>query len=425
MKRKQVYILVITLLFSLSTIASAHHVINKEQAIETALARNAELNKLRKEIERTEAQLKEAGGAFYPTVDLGTNYTRFGEEPQAGAAKDNYSISLNLNQPIFLAGQLRSAYAIAKNNLKISKLELEQKKEEIIYQVLEEYYNILKAKEILKVREQQVNQNKEYVEVAEINKEVGIGTKSDLLQAKVSYNQAQQDLLVAKNNLETTKLALKNTLNMADDVELEISDTLEWKEEEFEMEEVYSYALYNKSMFKLLDLQEENAKLSLKREKNSNIYPEVSLNAKYETSDEKFTVSDGNWQTTLSLSYNLFNGGRDKEQEEQLSKVLEKVQINQKQIKRDIRLSIKSTLLNLRAARDRIKLNELNLKQAQENLENNELKFKEGIITCLDLLDVQTTYQQVRTQYYQAIYDYNLAVAELNKVIGKIEEEVK
>ncbi|PRX27733.1 outer membrane protein TolC [Orenia metallireducens] len=425
MKRKEAYILVIVLLFAFNAIASAHYiyVVDKEEAIEIALEQNSELNKLRKEIEGAEAQLREAEGAFYPTVDLGSGYTRFGEEQNG--ANDNYSVSLDLNQPIYQAGQLRSAYAIAKNTLEISKLELEQQKEELIYQVLEEYYNILKAKEILKVREQQVEQNKEYVEVAEVNKEVGINTKSDVLQARVSYNQAQQDLLVAKNNFETAKLALKNTLNMEDNVELEISDTLDWQEAEFKLEEAYEYALHNKTAFKLLDLQEENAKLNLKREKNSNLYPEVSLNAGYEASDDKLRVSDGEWRATLNLSYNLFNGGRDKEQETQLNKVLEKVQIDQKQTKKDLRLSLKSTLLNLRAAKDMIKLNELNLKQAQEDLENNELMFREGIISSLDLLDVQTTYQQVRTQYYQAIYDYNLAVAELNKVIGKNLAEVK
>ncbi|WP_018247291.1 TolC family protein [Orenia marismortui] len=425
MKRRQVFILVIILLFSLSTITSASQTINKEEAIKIAVEENSELNKLRKEVERTEAQLKEAKGAFYPTLDLGSNYTRSGEEPQVGASKDNYSVSLNLKQPLFKAGQLRSAYEIAKNNLKISKLQLEQKKEEVIYQVLEEYYNILKIKETVDLRKQQVDQNKEYVKVAEVNKEVGISTKSDLLQAKVSYNQAQQELLISKNNLETAKLALKNTLNMSDDVELKISDALNWQKAEFKMEDVYEYSLHNKSTFKLLDLQEENAKLNLKNKKNSNIYPEISLNAGYEASDDKLTVSDGDWQTTLSFSYNLFNGGRDKQQEKQLKKVLEKIKIDQQQTKKDIRLSIKTTLLNLRAAKERINLNKLNLKQAQENLKNNELKFKEGIISSLDLLDVQTTYQQIQIQYYQAIYDYNLAVAELNKVIGKITEEAK
>jgi len=83
---------------------------------------------------------------------------------------------------------------------------------------------------------------------------------------------------------------------------------------------------------------------------------------------------------------------------------------------------LNKSLLDLRAAKERIKLNQLNLEQAEENLTDNELLFKEEMITSLDLLNIQTTFQQVQTQYYQAIYDYNLALARLNKAMGKINE---
>ena len=423
MKRKLVGLLLITLVVTFSASTFAKQEINKEKAIELALKQNTKLQELKKEIAKTEAQLEEAEGAFYPSLDLGGSYTRSGEAPQPGASKDRYSMKLGLTQPLYLAGQLRSNYQIMKNRLKITKLNLEQQKEETIYQVLEEYYNILKAKKMLKVRQQQVEQTKKYVEVAKANKKVGIHTKSDFLQARVSYNQAQQELLVAKNNLETAKLSLKNTLNLADNTELEITDNLKWQPKEFKLTKVYDYALNHKIAFKLLDLQEEIAELNLESKQKSSYLPTVNLNANYTASDDQLTVSDGDWQTTLSFSYNIFNGGRDKDQIKQKSKELEKVQITKEQTKNDVKLLIKKTLLDLRAAKDRITLSELNLKQSKENLANNEVKFKEGLITSLDLLDVQTTYQQVKTQYYQAIYDYNLAVAELNKAIGKIKTE--
>ena len=425
MKRKIAYILLVLLIISFSGSVFAKQMIDKEKAVELALEQNSEIQKLRTEIEKTKAQLEEAEGAFYPSIDLGTSYTRFENEHQLGPStysKDNYNVSLDLKQPLFLGGELRINYQMMKNRLEMTKLNLEQKKEEITYQVLEQYYNVLKAKQMLKVRRQQVKQNQRYVEVAKANKEVGTHTKTDLLQAKVSYNQAQQEQLVAQNNLETAKLALKNTLNLADDTKLTITDSLNWQQKKFNLDEAYDYALNNKVAFKLLELQKETAELDLQSKKNRDIYPDINLLAGYERTDDQLSISDGEWRTTLSISYNIFNGGRDKDKIKQKSKELEKVKIDQQQTKDDIKLAIKSTLLNLRAARDRIKLSKLNLKQAEENLSDNEMKFKEGLITSLDLLNVQTTYQQVKTQYYQAIYDYNVAVAELNKAIGKIEE---
>ncbi len=424
MERKLIYFMLVTLLISFSATTFAAEELNQEQAVQLALEQNSELEQLRAEVATAKAQLEEAKGAFYPTVDLGSSYTytKFGVEPLQPRPNDNYRVQLDLKQPLFLGGQLRSNYQLAKNGLKMSQLKLEQKKEEIIYQVLEEYYNLLKTKKMLQVREQQVNQNRRYVRVAKVNKEEGITTKADLLQAKVSYNQAQQQLLVAENNLENAKLALQNTLNIKEEKEVEITDSLEWQENSFKLEEVYDYALNNKAVIQLLNLQQQNAELNLKNKKNKSIYPNINLQSSYTASDEELTISDGDWQTTLSLSYNLFNGGRDKAQIKQKSKELEQAELKQQQTKDDIKLLLNKSLLDLRAAKERIKLNQLNLEQAEENLTDNELRFKEGMITSLDLLNIQTTFQQVQTQYYQAIYDYNLALARLNKAMGKINE---
>ena len=426
MKRKLSYCLLLALLvISFSTTGFASQKIDKERAVEIALKENAEIQKLEREIAKTKAQLEEAEGAFYPSVDLNSSYTRFEEPPQIGAAKDNYTVGLSMKVPLYLGGELRTNFQLLKNRLRMTELNLEQKKEEITYQVLEEYYGVLQAKKMLKVRERQVKQNQRYVEVAKANKEAGVHTKTDLLRAKVSYNQAQQQQLVAENNFQTAKLALKNTLNLENEKELKINDNLDWQQQKFDLESAYEYALKNKTAFKILELQQKNAELDLEGQKRKNIHPDINFSAGYEDSADEFSVTDGEWQTTLSLSYNLFNGGRDKDKVKQKSEELKRIKIEKKQTEDDIKIAVEKALLDLRAARDRIKLNELNLEQAKENLADNESKFNEGIITSLDLLEVQTTYQDVQTQYYQAIYDYNLAVAELNKAIGKLEKEIE
>jgi len=75
----------------------------------------------------------------------------------------------------------------------------------------------------------------------------------------------------------------------------------------------------------------------LKNKKNKSIYPNINLQSSYTASDEELTISDGDWQTTLSLSYNLFNGGRDKAQIKQKSKELEQAELKQQQTKDDIK----------------------------------------------------------------------------------------
>ncbi|MFB0998267.1 MAG: TolC family protein, partial [Flavobacteriales bacterium] len=51
---------------------------------------------------------------------------------------------------------------------------------------------------------------------------------------------------------------------------------------------------------------------------------------------------------------------------------------------------------------------------------NYQYKFKEGLITSLDLSQIQTQYLSAETQYIQAIYNLINAKIELDKITNKL-----
>ncbi|GAB6136923.1 TolC family protein [Halanaerobaculum tunisiense] len=421
--KKYMSVVVVLVLVAISTVGYAaeqeKRVLDKEKVVEFGLQKSKKLQKLRQDIKIAQAKLEGAESAFYPNLDLNTNYTRFGEAPKTNGSKDKFSFKLNLQQPIFLGGQLRSGYQQARNQLQVAKLEFQEKKQEVKYQVVEQYYNVLKMKKMIQVSQQQLKRIDHYLEVAETNQEVGVATKTDVLQAKVNQTQAQQSLLEAKNKLETAKLDLKNSLNLADEVRLELSDQLSWEPVKVTTDQAYKTALDNRIQFELLDLQEKNLKLNLEQIENKKKYPNLNLAANYEAQDKEFTISDGDWNVMLKLSYNLFDGGQKKSKIKELTKEVNKFKTNQQQIKDQIKLQVKQTVLDLQEAKERINLNKLNLEKSQENLDQVKLKFEEGMVTSLQMLDAETTLEQIKTDYYQAIYDYNMALAKLNKILGK------
>ena len=56
---------------------------------------------------------------------------------------------------------------------------------------------------------------------------------------------------------------------------------------------------------------------------------------------------------------------------------------------------------------------------AEEGLRVANLRFQNGIGTQLEILSAQSALTQARTNYIQAIYDYQMAVAKYDKAIGK------
>ena len=69
-------------------------------------------------------------------------------------------------------------------------------------------------------------------------------------------------------------------------------------------------------------------------------------------------------------------------------------------------------------ARETLLSQEKNVEQAQESLRIAQLSFSEGLVTSLDVIAAEATLTQVKTNYSQALYDYVISMAELDKAIG-------
>ncbi len=411
----------LTLIISNVTIAVAMEaqtelILDKAKVIELALQQNSEMLKLRKEVEIAETSLSEVRANFSPQLSVNTIYTRMGEAPKQSL--NNYTFKVGLQQPLFMGGQLKAGYNQAGKNYQIAKLEFEQKKAELKESLLKQYYNILKAKKMVKLSQQNVAQINRYVEIAQVNKEVGIFTNTDVLQAKINANRAEQGLLKARNAFKLAKLALKNSLGLRADQAIEFSDELEWSEIELTESEAISYALMYRPDLKILELSEDTLSLNIKRTKGSR-YPSLMLNGEYSTNGDKLKIDDGKWNLSLLLSFDLYDGGAKDSKIKKAEKELEKFELTKNQAIDGVKLEIKQSLLTLEEAKQSIELMRLSLEEAKNNLRDTEIKFREGIVTSFDVLNAQTTLQQVQNDYYQAIYDYNLALISLERAMGK------
>jgi outer membrane protein len=61
---------------------------------------------------------------------------------------------------------------------------------------------------------------------------------------------------------------------------------------------------------------------------------------------------------------------------------------------------------------------EKNVEQAEESVRIAELNFAEGLITTLDVGTAQAALTQAKVNYTQALYDYVMSLAQLDKAMG-------
>jgi outer membrane protein TolC len=88
-------------------------------------------------------------------------------------------------------------------------------------------------------------------------------------------------------------------------------------------------------------------------------------------------------------------------------------------LKNGIILEVTQSCFELEEARKRVLATQESVQQAEENYRVTDEKFKQGMATNTDLLDANTMLTQAKINHITALADYKVALAKLDKVIGK------
>lgn len=88
-------------------------------------------------------------------------------------------------------------------------------------------------------------------------------------------------------------------------------------------------------------------------------------------------------------------------------------------LKQQISQEVWNAWLSVKESVERISTSSKALESAGENLLIAEGEYKEGIGSIIQLTDAQTTFVTAEQNYIQALSDYKISYAELEKTIGK------
>ena len=89
------------------------------------------------------------------------------------------------------------------------------------------------------------------------------------------------------------------------------------------------------------------------------------------------------------------------------------------QQKKDLELEIRTAYLNVQSAEEKISVTQEAAKSAEEDLNLTQEKYNLGAASTLELLDAQVSYRTAKTNEVNALFDYTVAVSELEKALGK------
>ncbi|MBU0986915.1 MAG: TolC family protein, partial [Proteobacteria bacterium] len=183
-----------------------------KQTIESAIAANIDLQSSKEGTKAAQANQKTQMTNFFPTFSATYQYSRNDEAAKIGTvtvgAQKEYTFATTVTQPIFSGFSNLNRYKIADLGLDAAKIKEKLVRQDIIFQSKNIYFSLLKAKKLLNIARETVDQILAQKNVAKNFYEVGMTPLNDLLQAEVELANAQQaQALVQKAWLESFQSA--------------------------------------------------------------------------------------------------------------------------------------------------------------------------------------------------------------------------
>jgi outer membrane protein TolC len=401
------------------------------EAVSEALANNPDFRAKLEEIEQAVLVKNQARTEFLPKFSTEYNYTHlrntfrnFGDRTLE-VSGDNYAWRTALRQPLFQGFEILSQYELAKLGIDQSETEIELAKLELALRVKVAYFDILIRDTAVDVAEKDVAARKSNADVVRSFYKVGMKPINELLQAEVEWANAQQALVQAQNDARLARSVFNKILNRPVNapVEVKVPDPL-WEPVTGELDEYIEKALANRPEMKVINIRLAQADQKIRLAK-SEYYPEISFVGEYTKEGDTPDVSGSRFhqardpKALLVLTWTFWEWGKTRyavKEQESVKKQLMETKVG---LENDIRLEVREALLALDTAEKNIPTTRTAVKQGEENLRVEEERYKAQVTTITEVLLATTRLTRARVNYFGALYNHNVAKAQLLRALGE------
>jgi len=427
--------------------SSAQQSYSLEEAIDFATKNNASVKNAVLGIESANQKVKETRAIGLPQVSAAGEFQNFLDIPitvapanafnPAAPADELVSLqfgtefnakgSLNANQLIF-NGSYLVGLQTSKKFKKVSEFQKTKTIQDVKENVIKAYYGALVAEKTMVTLTEIAATAQTIYDQTKGLFDQGLIEEYNVTQLSLNVLQAKNSLNGAKRQWDNTKNLLKFQMGM--DVNESISLTSDFdaviSSLDASQSEVTSEINQNID-FLLLNQQRELNVLNVKYEQSQYL---PSLNAFFThqqnalRNDFDLLESGQPWFPTtiwgLNLSVPIFSSGSRSSKVSQAKIQLKQTENSLSQLEKGLSIQTLSAKTNYDNAFDTYTTSKEAVAISKKIYNNYQIKFKEGLITSLDLSQIQTQYLSTQTQYIQAMYNLVSAKIELDKITNKL-----
>ena len=334
---------------------------------------------------------------------------------QTRAFGDTFLAQVQLSQLLFDFGKNLAATDAARKLAEVAVEDVELQRQLISLTVKEAYTNTLFSQRLIRVQEQAVERAELNLRSARGFFDVGTRPKSDVARAEVDVANARVDLIRARNALRTAIVALNIAMAIDVDSPTQIVDNLIYQRTTLDRPQLRADSLRQRPEYRQAKLRASAAEAT-ERQTFRNFFPDVTGSGAYGGAQPQFNES---WSATLSLNWSLFDGGNRIARYQEAKANVEGARARVKSTELDIVQNLEQAEIAVEEAQERIQAAQTLVASAQENFRLAQGRFDAGVGTILELTDAQLALTQAQNTESQALADYRIALARLDRAVGR------
>ncbi len=437
-------------------LVSAENVqLSLEQCLEIALSDNPTVKVADMEVQRLDYSKKEVIGQLLPTIDFGANYNRTLEKQtmymnmdgfggMGGDSGDSdegttrarsggdggikvgldnsWSLGFQASLPL-IAPQLWKSVTVSDTQILRSLEAARQSRQNLVDQVKSAYYGLLLAQDSRIVIQESYDMARLTHETYVKQAAAGAASDYDVLRTSVAMKNIEPEIIQADIAIRQARLQLLVLMGVDSAFEFEAATKLADYEktmydEVFALEADYS----NNADLRLLDIDTKLLQQQVAMKKLAFV-PTLALSANYNwtSMSNGSPVSGFRWSpysmVGLTLSVPLYHGGSRWNSLKAATIQANEMKWQRQNLERSIAMQTEIAIENIKLNVKQIASSSESVAEADRAHTIMEKSFEIGAASYLDLRDSELSLTRARLAYYQAIYNYLVAVRDRKSVV--------
>jgi outer membrane protein TolC len=341
---------------------------------------------------------------------------------------NTYVATITGTQVLYSGGRTGAALRIASDYKRAAQSEFTEQVSQIAMQVRTSYVRAALAQQLESIAQTALDQALAFQAQQKLRLDAGTASELDLLRAEVSAENLRPQLVDARNAAEVAALDLKRLIDVPLTQPLRLTTALDAPaalQADTLSEPDPTRVSAQRAAVAVAERQVAIRQQQVSIARGSYL-PQVDLRVNYGAQNlpnTTFGFTNNPWNKDVSagigVSLPLFTGFRRGAEMQQAQIELTKARLQLGQLKESVQLQYQQARGERQRALSTIAARQRTVEQAQRVHDLTVLRFERGLSTQLEVSDARLALLQARTNVAQAIADFHIADANVERALGR------